>query len=147
MARAAVDGDLPEVVALGHDPDDLVALGDEDRTHIQLDDPLDRFEDGRRRLDLEDVPALLAQDLGHARHGEGTLRHRAPSVTVVSLRAPNGYKKAMTRIVVVALALSLALASTAAGAGRQSGKLVTYVHDGGFAGKRDSLDRLPQRKS
>jgi|1185.fasta_scaffold01372_1 hypothetical protein len=45
----------------------------------------------------------------------------------------------MARQVVLALALSLALAGTAAGAGGQSGKLVTYVHDGGFTGDHDSL--------
>ena len=45
----------------------------------------------------------------------------------------------MARFVVVALALSLALAGTAAGAGVQSGKLVTYVHSGGFTGDRDTL--------
>jgi hypothetical protein len=45
----------------------------------------------------------------------------------------------MARFAVVALALSLAVAGTAAGAGGQSGKLVTYVHDGGFTGDRDSL--------
>src|SRR6266545_5151401 len=67
-ARAALHGDLPQVVALGHDPDDLVAVGDEDRADVALDDLHERVVDRRAGLDLQDVAALAPEDVGHACH-------------------------------------------------------------------------------
>ena len=72
------DGDPAQVVPLGEDADDLVAVGDEERSHVRLDHRLDGVEHGGVRADPDHVAGLPLEDVGDRLH-RGTGRVMPPS--------------------------------------------------------------------
>jgi hypothetical protein len=64
----AFENDIPRVVSFGDHPDDLVVIDHDQRPHIFFGHFCDGVEDGGARVDGQDFPTFLLEQLPHRGH-------------------------------------------------------------------------------